>query len=360
MPKVLFIGAHRANRSPSQRFRFEQYFDFLRSNGIECELLPLLNEEEDKTFYSQGNYLKKGRVVWNAYKRRRKDLAVAKRFDLIFIQREAFMTGSTFFEKEYSRLGKKIIFDFDDAIWLPNVSEGNKRFSWLKNPSKTRTILQLSDHVIAGNRFLAKYASEFNPNVTTIPTTIDTSYHTPQLNAGVNEICIGWTGSHTTTEHFKLALPALKEIAAKYGSRVSFKLIGDPSFEVPELRLKGQKWDRNTEIQDLAGIDIGIMPLPDTEWAKGKCGLKALQYMALEKPCVMSPVGVNTEIIDDGIHGFLATSTQEWVEKLSRLIDDQELRSRIGVAARNRVEERYSVNSQKNRYLELFRKLLSA
>jgi glycosyltransferase involved in cell wall biosynthesis len=118
------------------------------------------------------------------------------------------------------------------------------------------------------------------------------------------------------------------------------------------------KWNLNTEIDDLSEIDIGIMPLPDDEWSKGKCGFKGLQYMAMEIPTVMSAVGVNKEIIEDGSNGFLASTENEWIEKLSLLIESKELRNKFGVNGRKTVVEKYSVYSQKQRYLDDFSELL--
>jgi glycosyltransferase involved in cell wall biosynthesis len=359
MPKILFIGAHRFNRSPSQRFRFEQYFSFLEENGFVCHLSPLLDENDDKVFYSEGKFLGKVLVVVNSFFRRRKDVFRAKDYDVIFIQREAFMTSSVYFEKKLKKSGKKIVYDFDDAVWLPNVSEGNKKYEWLKNPDKTSQLISLSDLVFAGNAFLAEYAKKFNARVEVVPTTINTDYHIRKAPERQDErICIGWTGSHTTIQHFEHAVPLLKRLKEKFGDKIYFKVIGDSAYENEELGIKGYPWKLKTEIADLSEIDIGIMPLSDDDWARGKCGLKGLQYMSLEIPCVMSAVGVNSEIVADGVNGFLAKTEDEWFGKISTLIENDELRKQIGREARKTVIEKYSVNSQKERYLEFLKKLL--
>ena len=360
MPKILFIAAHRLNRSPSQRFRFEQYFSFLNRNGYECHLSYLLPEADDRIFYSEGNFIRKVSVVAKSFLRRRKDISKAKEYDIIFIQREAFMTGSVYFEKQLKKTGKKIIFDFDDAVWLPNVSEGNRKYEWLKNPSKTSRLISLADLVIAGNAFLADYANKFNKNVQVIPTTIDTDYHKRKDHVKQDErICIGWTGSHTTIRHFEHAIPVLKKLKEKFGDKIYFKVIGDNAFQNKELCIKGTSWKLENEITELTELDIGIMPLPDDEWTKGKCGLKGLQYMALEIPTVMSRVGVNNAIISDGVNGFLAGNESEWIEKISLLIENPEARKKIGTEARKTVEGNYSVNSRKENYLAALKSLLS-
>lgn len=358
MTKILFIAPHRKDRSPGQRFRFEQYFSFLKQNGFACELSYIISEADDKIFYAHGNYLKKAIVLLKALAIRLKNVLQKNQYDIIFIYREAFLTGTILFEKLLANSKAKLVFDFDDAIWHLDISDGNKQFSWLKNQGKTAQIISLCDMVFAGNPYLADYASKFNRNVKIIPTTIDTDYH-KRTNAPKSEsrICIGWTGSITTIKHFQFGIPFLKKIKEKYGDKIYFKVIGDNTFSNEDLGIKGLAWSIKNEIEDLLEFDIGIMPLPDDEWAKGKCGFKGLQYMALEIPAVMSPVGVNSDIIIDGENGYLASSTEEWIAKLSILIDSKELRNRIGKAARQTVIDKYSVESQKNRYLQYFNEL---
>lgn len=360
MPRILFVCMHRPDRSPSQRFRFEQYYDFLTANGYVCDYSYLIEEKDDKKFYSPGNYFHKFLVFFKSIFKRLVALKKAKDFDIIFIQREAFITGTTFFERRFAASGAKVIFDFDDSIWLSNVSDGNKNLEWLKNYTKVKEIISVSHLVFAGNNYLKDYALAYNKNVVLIPTTIDTDYHVPIQKNKVESICIGWTGSPTTIQHFSLIVPALKAIKEKYGKKIYFKVIGDENFKLPELDIKGIPWRRETEIEDLHEINIGIMPLPDDMWAKGKCGLKGLQYMALEVPTIMSPVGVNTEIINEGVNGFLASTMDEWVDKLSRLVDSSELREKIGKEARKTIEANYSVNSQKDNYLKFFNQLLAS
>ncbi len=358
MHRILFIAAHRPNRSPSQRFRFEQYIDFLKQNGFESDFSFLLSEKDDQLFYKTGNYFKKLKIVLRSRRKRKLDLKKINQYDIVFIQREGFMTGSIFFEKNLRKLNKKIIFDFDDSIWLENVSAANRRFNWLKDSSKTSKIIQLSNFIIAGNGYLAEYAKKFNSNVTIIPTTIDTTEYTRIKNKSSHKITIGWSGSITTIQHFKYALPFLKQLKNIYGDKIEIKLIGDENYRNSELNIKGLAWNKENEIDELSSFDIGIMPLPNDEWAKGKCGLKGLQYMALQIPTIMSPVGVNTSIINDGVNGFLASSTNEWVDKISALINSNELRKKIGENARKTVVEFYSVESQKSRYLDLMNKLV--
>ncbi len=359
MKKVLIICHHRPGRSPGQRFRFEQYLDHLRENGYDCKMSYLLNEKEDKVFYSKGKLLKKLLIYSKTLLKRTGDWFGMNKYDIIFIFRDALMTGSTFFEKRFARSRAKIIFDFDDAIWIQGVSDANKKLSFLKNAGKTGTIIRLSDLVFAGNQYLADYASRFNQHIVIVPTTIDTSLYVPlKKNEDQGPVCIGWSGSFSTIQHFALAIPALKRIKEKYGSAVKFKIIGDATYYCRELETQGEAWVAATELEDLSQIDIGVMPLPDDEWAKGKCGLKGLQYMALGIPTLMSPVGVNTEIIQQGINGYLPVTEDDWVIYISRLIDDKEARKRMGDSGRQTVIDKYSVEAWKQGYLDNFNRLL--
>jgi glycosyltransferase involved in cell wall biosynthesis len=354
MKGVLFIANHRPNRSPSQRFRFEQYLQYLAKNNVAYELSYLITKVDDQNLYSKGKYLKKILILVKSYLIRIKNVISVfnGKYSVVFIHREALLNGSYLFEWLFSKSKAKLIFDFDDAIWLPNVSEENKKLEWIKNYKKTSRIISLANEVIAGNKYLKNYALQFNKNVTIIPTTIDTNYHVP-CKQTKESICIGWTGTSTTIKHFELIIPVLKKLKEIYGSKIYFKLIGDANFKTSEIEIETSPWKLETEIYDLQEIDIGIMPLPDDEWSKGKCGFKGLQYMALEIPAIMSPVGVNEEIINDGVNGFLASNEDDWIQKLSMLIDSSELREQIGKNGRITIVERFSVESQKNNYLNI-------
>jgi glycosyltransferase involved in cell wall biosynthesis len=357
--KILFIASHRLNRAPGQRFRFEQYLKFLDENGFECTLSHLLSEEDDKLLYQEGKYFQKFVLTLKCFYRRMKDSRDAKKHHAIFIFREAFFLGTIFFEKLFKKSNAKLIFDFDDAIWHLDVSDANKNFGWLKNPEKTSRIISMSNLVLAGNQYLADYALNHNSNVVIVPTTIDTNEYVRQSKKKLDDrICIGWSGSLTTIKHFEYALPFLIELKRKYCKKIFIKVIGDASYSNAELGITGIAWDKRTEIAELSSFDIGIMPLPNDEWANGKCGLKGLQYMALEIPTVMSPVGVNSEIIYEGVNGFLASDTNGWIEKISILIDNPELRKNISREARKTVVEKYSVESQQKKYLACFKTLL--
>ncbi len=357
--RILFIASHRPGRAPGQRFRFEQYFNFLEHHGFECELSFIISAADDNQLYKKGHYLQKFNIHRRAVAQRNADVKRANDFDIIFIFREALITGSIKFEKLLRKSKAKIVFDFDDAIWKLDVSDANRMFSFLKNPGKTAEIIALSDIVFAGNNYLAEYAGRFNKNVAIVPTTIDTSEYVPvNHDKRPEKIIVGWSGSITTIKHFEFALPFLEILKSKYGSRLEIKVIGDANYVNEKLGIQGLGWNKENEISELSTFDIGIMPLPDDEWANGKCGLKGLQYMALNIPTLMSPVGVNSTIVEHGVNGFLPKNTEEWVSNIETLIADSELRMRMGKAARKTVEEKYSVHEWQGKYLELFEGLL--
>ena len=232
-------------------------------------------------------------------------------------------------------------------------------FRMAKWRRKVGTICRWAYKVSCGNEYLCNYASLFNKRVVYNPTTIDTeNLHRCLSNPGPdqasNRIRIGWTGSHSTLKYLDEIQPVLHKILQEYPS-VEFVVIADrpPSLDVGP-RLKFVPWNSKTEIDDLLQFDIGIMPLPDDQWTKGKCGFKALQYMALELPAVVSHVGVNSRIINHGVNGFLCHSPEEWEIALKKLIEDSNLRKKMGTNRRKTVIENYSVLSNSANFLSLF------
>lgn len=361
MPKVLVISDHRFNRSPSQRYRYEQYIAFLTDKGFQFTFSPIITEKDDKVFYSKGNVLHKGLIALKSIWIRFNDMLRFSNYDILFIQREALFLGSTFFEKKAFRSKAKVIFDFDDSIWLMDTSPENKKYEFLKNPNKTKTNIQNAHLVIAGNNYLASFAKQFNSNTIIIPTTVDCNFHKPMLEMrGSEKVVIGWSGSISTIKHFEGFTPTLVKLKAKYQNKITFKLLGELNYINTDLLLKGDAWAAETEVQELNKIDIGLMPLPNDEWANGKCGLKGLTYMACGIATVMSPVGVNKEIISHGKNGFLADSETEWINYLSLLIEDKELRIKLGEEGRRTVLERFSVEANKEKYLSAFTSVLNA
>lgn len=355
MPHVLILCVHRPNRSPSQRFRFEQYLEGLGEAGYTFDFSYLLDARDDRIFYGRGNLIGKAMVILRGLATRLSQLINWRRYDLVFVQREGIMLGTCFLEKFLARR-LPLIYDFDDSIWIQNVSEANARFAFLKTTKKIPEMIAASSMVLAGNDYLADFARTYNKNVEIIPTTIDTRLYTPREVGKTSDspVLVGWSGSFSTIQHFKLAIPFLKELKTRFGERVEFRIIGDANYFCEELGVQGRPWKADSEVADLQEFDIGIMPLPDDEWSRGKCGLKGLQYMAVGVPTLMSPVGVNRDIIEHGENGFLPASPEQWIECLSELVNSAELRRKLGHAGRKTVEQHYSVSGWQERYLTVF------
>jgi glycosyltransferase involved in cell wall biosynthesis len=353
---ILFLGLHRPKRSPSQRYRLEQFLPFLKENGITYDYQFLLTEEMDKSFYAVGHYFSKALIVFKSTLMLLKiTFLEAQKYKTIFVQREAFMLGTAYFEKQMAKRAR-LVFDFDDSIWMANVSSANARLAFLKNANKTSEIIKVADCNIVGNDFLANYARQFSNKVYLIPTCVDTieySRSTPIQVKKDARVCIGWSGSQTTIEHFKLLVPILERVKEKYKNKVYFKVVGDSSYQNKELHIIGVKWTKEGEINELEEIDIGVMPLPKDEWSKGKCGLKALVYMSMEIPAIVENHGVNSKIISNGVDGFLCNNEEDWILKLSNLIEDEQLRKQIGLQGRKSVLEKYSVIANEQKFLRL-------
>ena len=352
--RVLALVPSVYDTSPGQRYRIEQWEPLLREHGVEITYAPFETEELHATLYTQGRFVEKLNLVTKALRQRSSLLGNLKAYDLVYIFRETALLGPAVFERLIHRSGVPYVFDLDDAVFVSYKSPSNGYLSYLKFAGKTETSCRLAAHVMAGNPYLASYAQRVNENVTIIPTTIDTEKYKPlSYDRKSGPIVIGWTGSHSTVQH----LDTLRETLTKLARQATFQLrvIGTPSYQIDGIDVDTMPWRANTELEDLSNIDIGIMPLPDDKWSKGKCGLKALQFMAVGIPTVCSPVGVNTDIIQDNENGLLAASEDEWIRKLSILLESPERREQLGRAGRRTVEQKYSAVSQAPRVHEIFK-----
>ncbi|NMM48802.1 glycosyltransferase [Marinigracilibium pacificum] len=353
--KVAFITPYPYNQAPSQRFRFEQYFKYLNKEGIKYTQSSFFSEKAWNNLYSSGGFIIKVYYTILGFLKRLFTLFTLYNYDFVFIHREATPLGLPWFEFIVSKiLNKKIIFDFDDAIWLPDKSGVNSIGQILKNPSKVKSICKWSYKVSVGNQYLAEFASKFNNNVTIIPTTLDTSYHKPENDDETNNnlVTIGWTGTHSTLKYLIPIFPAIKELQQKIHFNFQVICNEDPSPDLNNYTFI--KWSKEREIEDLSKIDIGIMPLPDDQWTKGKCGFKALQYLSLGKPAIVSPVGVNEEIVSHGNEGFLARNNEDWKNFISILISNHSLRKEMGQKGIKKVENEFSTVANKQKFLNLF------
>ncbi|MFT6996414.1 MAG: glycosyltransferase involved in cell wall biosynthesis [Cryomorphaceae bacterium] len=405
MKKVLIVCPYPHGKAPSQRFRFEQYLDI---EGVEFTQVSFWNDDEWPRIYQAGSINFKVFRTIKGFGRRLRLLFQVRQFDKVFVHREATPIGPPWFEWAVVKVFRKpIIFDFDDAIWLPNSSKANEKLAGkLKFHGKTAKICSWATTVVAGNDFLADYARQNCNDVRIIPTTIDTEHHhnpnlyekigakwfkksariemsaanedpksyqdklplptaiakpleasdqqpvadSQQPTANTNLPVIGWTGTHSTLKQLTPLFPALEKIHKKHPFR--FLLIADVPPESMPAFIEFRKWQKETEIEDLLEMDIGVMPLYNTNWERGKCGFKALQYQALGIPAVVSNVGANTKVVKEGETGFICESlplgeTQKWKAELCALLENKELRIDLGKQARKHVIKTYSVTSQK-------------
>ena len=355
--KVLFLIPYPIGYAPSQRFRFEQYFGLLRENNIEMDIQPFWDKRTWKVIYQKGSFFTKLLGITKGLIRRILILFRVSGYDFVFIHREIIPIGYPVIGWLIAKVfEKKIIYDFDDAIWIPNTSDTNKFFSFLKNYTSAAKLCSWAYKVSCGNEYLCDYARRFNNNVIYNPTTIDTeNYHNKIRDHGSSDkFVIGWTGTHSTIQYLKVIVPVIEELEEKYDFELLVISDMKPDFTLRSLVYK--QWNQETEIDDILLFSAGIMPLSDDSWANGKCGFKAIQYLALGIPALVSPVGVNTKIVDDRINGFICKTPEQWKENLEKLITNRELLNDLSQlrTGRQKVIDRYSVKSNADNFLNLF------
>lgn len=343
------------------RFRVSQYIPFLRQSGFEVTVSPFYSRDYFSVVYRPGNYLRKAVGFIGLTWRRLRELLAIRHYDLVFLYREAIPIGPPFVERWIRRLGIPIVYDFDDAIFLPAVSDANRAFSFLKSPKRASQILAISRQVSVGNDFLAEYARQFNSNVTVIPTAVDTNKFVPRPDpqpAAGRTLVVGWIGSPTTFQY----LEGLKDVLAEVARRHPFTLKvsgAGRAVDFPGVDVRVVPWSMADEVSLFNTCDVGVYPLTDDDWSRGKCGFKAIQCMACGVPVVAAAVGVNKEIITHGVDSLLASTPQEWIEHLSRLLTDHDLRARMAAAGRRTIQARYSLDVTAPQLASVLRAALS-
>lgn len=354
MTRIAFIVQLPKGVSPGQRFRFELWEPTLHQHKIHVDTFPFLDAKTHKVIYKPGHTLKKITGVVSGFFRRLFLLPRLLQYDYIMLQREFAPVGPPIFEWICAKvLNRKIIYDFDDAIWIQNTSGENKLANWFKAFWKIKHSIKWSYKVVPGNDYLANYARKYNDKVVLIPTCVDTAHvHNKIKQHHDGKLIVGWTGSHSTLKYLDDLIPAIKALQEEMD--FTFLVIADKN---PELDLKDWefvKWNAATEIDDLLKMDIGVMPLTPDEWSEGKCGFKLIQYLSLGIPALASPVGVNKVIIEQGVNGYLCENTEEWKKHLKELLANTSLRTEMGAAGRRKVVNHYSIQSQTEKYLQLF------
>jgi glycosyltransferase involved in cell wall biosynthesis len=336
----------------SSRLRLYQYLPYLNANGIETTVVPLSSDEYLERLYAGRR--PPGWWILGEYLRRLCALPEAFRHDLIWLEKEIFPGAPALVERAMARLGVRYVADYDDATFHKYDRSDNPLFRrvW---PRKIDAVMRHAVTVTAGNEYLASRARAAGARrVEVVPTVVDVSRYRVSPRPG-SRFAVGWVGTPVTQRYLEPVGAPLA--AATQGREADLILIGAaPGWNgaggvTPQIR----PWSESREAADIADFEVGIMPLADSDWERGKCGYKLIQYMASGKPVVASPVGVNVEIVEHGVNGFLASSPEEWRQALERLRDDPDLRYRMGLAGRRKVEASYSLEAMAPRVLAILR-----
>jgi len=324
--------------SPAPRYRVLQYLDFLEQQGVRFEVRALHGHRYP--FFVRWPIIGK---IYKTLARARRWFQVrdAGNFDVVLLQRLTLPFSSAVERRLYA-LNPNVVFDFDDALYRTE----NKA-----DPRRMRVFREVVDgaaRVIAGSRQLAEMA---RPDTTVIPTVIDTGRYLP-LDRDRNVLTIGWIGTYSNFPNLGDIATTLEDILNRYPA-TRLQIVADYKPELYLPRLEFVPWSGSEEIERLQGFDIGVMPLRDTAWNRGKCAFKLIQYMAVGIPVVASPVGANLDVVVDGETGILADDASSWSDALARLIEQPDLRLSMGSAGRDRCVAHFSVISQQQKFLDV-------
>ena len=344
--------------TPSQRFRIEQWMPHLADQGIRVDIYPFADESMLRVMPKPGHRAAKATANISRFIARFADVLATRNYDVVLIHRAACIIGPAIMERLIAALGRPIIYDFDDAIFLLHTTAANRRFAWLKFPRKTASICRISNHVVVGNSYLADYARRFNQQVTVVPTSVDTDRYRPMNRNKTNgRFVVGWTGSSTSQTYLEMFVPVLRKLVTL--GNIELRVHSDREPALDGVPYTWRPWSSENEVDELAQFDIGIMPMPDEEFALGKCAMKALLYMAMGIPAVCSAIGANVEVIQNGENGLLASTPEEWISQIKMLIADPSLVERLGAAGRKTVEERYSMRRSAELFGQAVRSVIS-
>lgn len=299
----------------STRYRVLQYLPFLEAAGSTCTVRPLSRAPRQ----------------WGML------LREVRRADVVVVQKKLF---SRFEILLLRRLARRLVYDFDDAVMYKDAAASDRQQR--RQRRRFEITVARADLVIAGNRYLRQEALTANPRVELLPTPLDLERYRLRPPMADNGVVLGWIGSRGTLKYLQQLTPVLEEVGRRFPG-VRLKIVADAFFDLRALPVEKKPWSEAEEIADLHSFDIGLMPLADDVWTRGKCGFKLLQCMAVGLPVVCSPVGINAEIVSDGVEGFWATDQTEWVQRLGELIADAGLRAAMGERARRKVESGYSL-----------------
>lgn len=315
----------------ASRYRVLQYLPYLKSNGVRptVQVYPKTLKEHIQFFKALPHY------------------------DIVFLQRKRFNQPRLGLLR---RRAKKIIYDFDDAVMYRN-SKSDQPIS----SSRRRRFVQMNqaaDFVIAGNEFLKNEVLALHPHVEVIPTPIDiTRYQPKDYTIQPERVTLGWIGDHGSIHYLEKMKPMFERLGKKYPN-VDLKIVCDIFFNCASIRVIKKNWKAEEEISDLQSFDIGLMPLVDDPWSWGKCGLKIIQYQGVGVPVVCTPVGINRDLVEDGVNGFYAMTPEEWEEKLSHLIENAPSREQMGMEGLQRVLKNYTLQACAPKLLSVLRRVI--
>jgi glycosyltransferase involved in cell wall biosynthesis len=353
--EVLALIPNQYGHAPGQRSSIELWESVLAPVGINIHYAPFETPRLHEVLYRPGFYATKVSEMVRAYIERIKLLGDLKRFDAVFVYREAALLGPAFLEKRIARRGVPIIYQLDDPLFVPYTSPSNGYLSYLKFFGKISEICRLAKVVMVNSTQIREFVAQYNQNIWQVPSVVDTSryvFRPDLIENEPTEVCIGWSGSPTTMGNIRVIAGALRKLAERVEHRVH--LIGGIDFDLPGVRYTAQKWSAETEVEDLRKMQVGMVPLPVNEWNKRKFYMKTAQYMALGIPTVATPLGSNPEVVQHGVTGFLADTEAEWIVSLSQLITDHDLRRRMAHAAADAAGEKYSLQGNTGKIIEAF------
>ncbi|MFH1202752.1 MAG: glycosyltransferase family 4 protein [Candidatus Omnitrophota bacterium] len=340
----------------SSRSRVYQYLPYLRSRGIEYKVISQIPSWQFRKVISKQSESLISKIFAKFYSFLKVILFIfsVRESDILFIQRVLL---AVWLQKFIFKLNNNIVFDFDDAIYLFDKVNNGKKNTFSGNGKylpRLEHILKSSKCIVLENEYTKAYANKFNKNILLITGPIDTQRYMPREKGfKKDEVVLGWIGSPSTSVYLEQLSEVFKILKAKY-SHLVIELVGLKSnpFQLKVDNIVAKKWSLDTEVADLQNFDIGIMPLDDSEWTRSKGGYKLLQYMAVGIPCVASPVGINSELIQQGVNGFLASNKEEWLGYITRLIEDENLRVSMGRRGRQMAENSYSYEKATPKLLE--------
>lgn len=338
--RVLLLSRH-CRKGASSRLRCLQYLPMLEKWGIDVDVKPLYDESYlIDLYHSNRRRLKK---ILHSYLRRMSPLFTSRRYHLLWIQQELFPWIPPVAEWQLHHHKIPFVVDYDDAIFHRYDLHKNRIVRRLLG-RKVDLIMKYASVVIAGNSYIASRAFKAGAKtVATVPTVIDLDRYTATSKKKNALLTIGWIGSPATFDYFKAVAPILIDIQKRLPVRVIVVGVNNTG-QNGSLPFNYYPWSEDTEVELLKSFDLGIMPLPDTPWTKGKCGYKLIQYMACGLPVVASKVGANIDIVESGKNGFLVSTPQEWVGAIERIVTDVRLRERMGEHGRRRVEQQYNLD----------------